>query len=103
MLGWENHTSAKINVKKSAKNMRKIDYTNRKHLPTMEELPYKDDRPADSELQVLIASLLKSVLAYIWADRNDWFFGKRMGWYYDPDKSAIALVGGALRFTTVHK
>jgi len=73
--------------------MRKIDYTNRKHLPTMEELPYEDDRPADSEVQVVILNLLRELLAYIWEDRDDWFFGVRMGWYYDPDQSAIAPHG----------
>ncbi len=56
----------------------------------MEELPYEDGKPVDSELQDLIAHLLKSVLAYIWAYRQDWFFGIDIGWYYDPDKSAIA-------------
>ena len=48
----------------------------------MEELPYEDGKPVDSELQDLIAHLLKSILAYIWAYRNDWFFGIDMGWYY---------------------
>jgi len=59
----------------------------------MEELPYKDDKPVDSEAQRLIANLLKSILAYIWADRKDWFFGLDMGWYYDPSESAIAPDG----------
>ncbi|NEP44498.1 MAG: hypothetical protein F6K35_36900 [Okeania sp. SIO2H7] len=40
-----------------------------KRLPTMEELPYTDDKPVDSELQDLIAHLLKSILAYIWPYR----------------------------------
>jgi Uma2 family endonuclease len=59
----------------------------------MEELPYKDDKPVDSEVQDLIAHLLKSILANIWANRNDWFFGIDMGWYYHPDQSAIAPDG----------
>jgi len=66
------------------------DNKTQKRLPTMEELPYEDGKPVDSELQDLIAHLLKSVLAYIWAYRQDWFFGIDIGWYYDPDKSAIA-------------
>lgn len=70
-----------------------LDYQTRKRLPTMEELPYKDDKPVDSEAQRLIANLLKSILAYIWADRKDWFFGLDMGWYYDPSESAIAPDG----------
>jgi Uma2 family endonuclease len=59
----------------------------------MEELPYKDDKPVDSELQDLIAHLLKDILALTWASRNDWFFGIDTGWYYDPDESAIAPDG----------
>lgn len=55
--------------------MLRSDYQTRKRLPTMEELPYKDDKPVDSEVQDLIAHLLKSILAYIWASRKDWFFG----------------------------
>ncbi len=66
------------------------DNKSQKRLPTMEELPYQDGKPVDSELQDLIAHLLKSILAYIWANRNDWFFGIDIGWYYDPNKSAIA-------------
>ena len=66
------------------------DNTSQKRLPTMEELPYQDGKPVDSELQDLIAHLLKSILAYIWPNRNDWFFGIDIGWYYDPNKSAIA-------------
>jgi hypothetical protein len=34
------------------------DYQTQKRLPTMEELPYKDGKPVDSEIQVLIAHLL---------------------------------------------
>lgn len=70
-----------------------LDYQTRKRLPTMEELPYKDDKPVESEVQDLITHLLKSIIAYIWADRNDWFFGNDMGWYYNPEESAIAPDG----------
>jgi len=70
-----------------------LDYQTRKRLPTMEELPYKDDKPVESEVQDLITHLLKSIIAYIWADRNDWFFGNDIGWYYDPEESAIAPDG----------
>ena len=69
------------------------DYQTQKRLPTMEELPYKDGKPVDSEIQVLIAHLLKSVLANIWRKRDDWFFGIDMGWYYSPDEKAIAPDG----------
>ncbi|NEP03989.1 MAG: Uma2 family endonuclease, partial [Okeania sp. SIO4D6] len=66
------------------------DSQTQKRLPTMEELPYQDGKPVDSEVQDLIAHLLKSILAYIWANRNDWFFGIDMRWYYSPDEKAIA-------------
>ena len=69
------------------------DYKIQKRLPTMEELPYTDNKPVDSELQDLISHLLKDILALLWANRNDWFFGIDVGWYYDPDKSAIAPDG----------
>ncbi|NEP43915.1 MAG: Uma2 family endonuclease [Okeania sp. SIO2G4] len=69
------------------------DSQTQKRLPTMEELPYQDGKPVDSEVQDLIAHLLKSILAYIWANRNDWFFGIDMRWYYSPDEKAIAPDG----------
>ncbi len=69
------------------------DYATQQRLPTMEELPYQDGKPVDSELQDLIAHLLKDILALIWANRNDWFFGIDTGWYYDPNQSAIAPDG----------
>lgn len=62
-------------------------------LPSSEELPSSDDTPVDNELQVLIPSLLSAVLALIWPDREDWFFGINMGVYYDPAKSAIVPDG----------
>ena len=73
--------------------MFKSDNSSQKHLPTMEGLPYKDGKPVDSEIQVLIAHLLKSLLANIWANRNDWFFGINMGWSCSPDEKAIAPHG----------
>ena len=73
--------------------MLRSDYQTQKRLPSQEELPYKDGKPVDSEIQVLIAHLLKSVLANIWRKRDDWFFGIDMGWYYSPDEKAIAPDG----------
>ncbi|BAZ30237.1 hypothetical protein NIES4074_26930 [Cylindrospermum sp. NIES-4074] len=52
-------------------------------MPSSEELPDSDDTPVDNELQDLIPSLLKAILAMVWADRMDWFFGVDMGIYYD--------------------
>ncbi|MBC6471513.1 MAG: Uma2 family endonuclease, partial [Hormoscilla sp. GM102CHS1] len=63
------------------------------YLPTAEELPHTDDVPTDSELQDKISQLLDIILNFIWADRSDWFFGKDMGWYYDPDQPYIAPDG----------
>lgn len=51
-------------------------------LPTSEELPNSDDTPVDNEFQNLIPSLLLSVLALVWHDRQDWFLGADMGIYY---------------------
>ncbi|MBD2596336.1 Uma2 family endonuclease [Nostoc spongiaeforme FACHB-130] len=59
-------------------------------LPSSEELPDSEDTPVDNELQDLIPSLLKSTLAFAWSERWDWFFGVKMGIYYDPKKAAIA-------------
>jgi Uma2 family endonuclease len=58
-------------------------------LPSSEELPSSDDTPVDNELQILIPQLLLTILASIWQEREDWFFGINMGIYYDPAKPAI--------------
>lgn len=70
-----------------------IQYNPLQHLPTAEELPETDFQPVDSELQVLVASLLVDILAQVWADRQDWFFGINMGVYYHPQKPAIVPDG----------
>ena len=44
-------------------------------LPSAEDLPDSDDTPVDNELQDLIPGLLKILLASIWSERMDWFFG----------------------------
>jgi Uma2 family endonuclease len=61
--------------------------------PSSEELPDSDETPVDNELQDLIPGLLKAILALIWAERRDWFFGVDMGIYYDPKKPAIVPDG----------
>jgi Uma2 family endonuclease len=53
-------------------------------LPTAEELPDSNDTPVDNELQNLLPNLLLAILAAIWRDRDDWFFGVDMGIYYLP-------------------
>jgi Uma2 family endonuclease len=62
-------------------------------LPTADELPDSDDTPVDNELQDLIPSLLKRLLASIWADRWDWFWGTDMGIYFDPEDAPIVPDG----------
>ncbi|MCV3212820.1 Uma2 family endonuclease [Plectonema radiosum NIES-515] len=66
-----------------------LDYNPLHCLPSSEELPDSDDTPVDNELQDLIPGLLKAMLALLWSERWDWFFGVDMGVYYDPDKPAI--------------
>ncbi|PLZ97756.1 hypothetical protein CEN50_13830 [Fischerella thermalis CCMEE 5268] len=70
-----------------------LDYNPLKCLPSSEELPDSDDTPVDNELQDLIPSLLKAILALLWSDRWDWFFGVDMGIYYDPNQPAIVPDG----------
>ncbi|NJN49511.1 MAG: Uma2 family endonuclease [Alkalinema sp. RL_2_19] len=60
-------------------------------IPTEADLPDSDEQPVDNELQVLAPGLLRAILAYLWADRFDWFFGVNLGIYYnaqEPSKPA---------------
>jgi Uma2 family endonuclease len=72
-------------------------------LPTAEELPDSDDTPVDNELQDLLPGLLKLLLSMIWAERQDWFWGTDMAFYFDPDDEPIVPDGflalGVPRFT----
>jgi Uma2 family endonuclease len=56
---------------------------------TEDDLPYSDNQPLDNELQVLLPTLLRAVLAMLWADRQDWCFGINLGIYYDTQQPAI--------------
>jgi Uma2 family endonuclease len=62
-------------------------------LPSAEDLPDSDDTPVDNQLQHLIPGLLEMILAHVWSERMDWFFGVDMGIYYDPYQPAIAPDG----------
>ncbi|MCF4969462.1 Uma2 family endonuclease [Nostoc sp. CMAA1605] len=62
-------------------------------LPSSKELPDSDDTPVDNQLQKSIPDLLRSILAMAWEDSMDWFFGIRMGIYYDPDLAAMVPDG----------
>jgi Uma2 family endonuclease len=68
-----------------------LNYHQYPNLPTAKDLPDSDDTPVDNELQDLIPHLLKVILALIWSERMDWFFGIDMGIYYHPGKPAIIL------------
>jgi Uma2 family endonuclease len=62
-------------------------------LPSAEELPSSDETPVDNQLQNDLPNLLLSVLASLWAERNDWYFGVDMAIYYSPEKPAIVPDG----------
>ncbi|MDJ0600908.1 MAG: Uma2 family endonuclease [Crocosphaera sp.] len=70
-----------------------LNYNPRDCLPSAEDLPDSDDTPVDNELQDLIPHLLKDILAMIWSERQDWYFGVDMGIYYDPYEPAIVPDG----------
>ena len=70
-----------------------LEYSQLNCLPSSEELPDSDDTPVDNQLQHLIPGLLESILALIWSQRWDWFFGVDMGVYYDTNKPAIVPDG----------
>ncbi|NES19899.1 MAG: Uma2 family endonuclease [Symploca sp. SIO3E6] len=51
-------------------------------LPSTEDLPCSDDTPVDNEDQNLLPNLLLFILANIWSDRMDWYFGVDMAVYH---------------------
>ncbi|AVQ70222.1 hypothetical protein MiYa_00403 [Microcystis aeruginosa NIES-2519] len=66
-----------------------LSYNKNRLLPSAEELPCSDETAVDNQLQNDIPNLLLSLLAFIWAERDDWYFGVDMGVYYNPDEPAI--------------
>jgi Uma2 family endonuclease len=70
-----------------------FQYQPQLYYPSTDELPDSDDTPVDNELQDLIPGMLKAILAILWAERIDWFFGVDMGVYYDPEKPPIVPDG----------
>jgi len=70
-----------------------LTYPKNRHLPTAEELPSSDETPVDNQLQNDIPNLLLSLLAAIWAGRDDWYFGVDMAVHYSPDEPAIVPDG----------
>ncbi|MBD2006816.1 MULTISPECIES: Uma2 family endonuclease [Cyanophyceae] len=63
-----------------------VQYDPLPYLPSSTELPDSDDTPVDNELQNLVPNLLRAILAFIWQERTDWFFGVNMGIYYMTDR-----------------
>ncbi|MEA5511696.1 Uma2 family endonuclease [Crocosphaera sp. UHCC 0190] len=70
-----------------------LNYNPRHCLPSAEDLPDSDDTPVDNQLQDLIPHILQTILALIWSERQDWYFGVDMGIYYDPNEPAIVPDG----------
>lgn len=70
-----------------------LNYNLRQCLPSSAELPDCDDTPVDNELQNLIPNLLETILALVWQNRNDWFFGVDMGIYYAPSQPPLVPDG----------
>ncbi len=62
-------------------------------LPTAEELPSTDFKPVDNELQRAVPFLLHQILHFIWQNREDFFFGMDIGYYYDSGQPAISPDG----------
>jgi Uma2 family endonuclease len=78
-----------------------LTYPKNCHLPTAEELPSSDETPVDNELQNDIPNMLLNLLRSIWSDRQDWFFGIDMCYYYEaniqePKKSKAIVPDGFL-------
>jgi Uma2 family endonuclease len=70
-----------------------LRYDPNQYLPSAAELPDSDDTPVDHEFQNTIPDQLRSALAMAWSDRLDWFWGMRMGIYFDPKEPAIVPDG----------
>lgn len=62
-------------------------------LPSSEELPDSDETLVDNQLQHLIPGLLEAILALLWGNRWDWYFGVDMGIYTNPNQPAIVPDG----------
>ncbi len=63
------------------------------HLPTAEELPSVDFEPVDNEIQRAVPFLLQQILLFIWPEREDFFFGMDIAYYYDSAQPAISPDG----------
>jgi len=59
-----------------------ISQSLRQTLPSTAELPCSDDTPVDNEDQNLLPNLLLFLLASLWSERTDWYFGVDMAVYH---------------------
>jgi len=62
------------------------------NLPTSAELPCSDDTPVDNENQNFLPNFLLFLLEFIWASRDDWFFGVDMAVYHTTGVSHLVPV-----------
>ncbi|MCA1994568.1 MAG: Uma2 family endonuclease [Coleofasciculus sp. S288] len=69
-----------------------VRFDPRLQLPSSNELPCSDDTPVDNEDQNFIPNFLLFLLEFIWATRNDWFFGIDMGIYHTTGVSHLVPV-----------
>lgn len=69
-----------------------LNYTPGRCLPSAEDLPDCDDTPVDNQLHVLVPQILQIILAQIWSERQDWYFGINMGIYYNPQQPTDVIV-----------
>jgi len=69
-----------------------VQFNSRLNLPTSAELPCSDDTPVDNENQNFIPNFLLFLLEFIWANRQDWFFGVDMGIYHTTGLSPLVPV-----------
>ncbi len=69
-----------------------LNYNPRHCLPSAEDLPDCDDTPVDNEIHILIPQVLQIILATLWSEKMDWYFGINMGIYYNPEKPTDVIV-----------
>ncbi|MDM9383850.1 Uma2 family endonuclease [Chlorogloeopsis sp. ULAP01] len=63
-----------------------------RNLPSSDELPCSDDTPVDNEDQNFLPNFLLFLLDFIWANRQDWYFGVDMGIYHTTGVSPLVPV-----------
>ncbi|WGV28383.1 Uma2 family endonuclease [Halotia branconii] len=59
-----------------------VRFNSKIDLPSSDELPDCDGLPVDNELQTLVPNFLGLIIAFIWSNRYNWFWGVNMGVYH---------------------